>query len=204
MTRVANKKRPLRSGQWLSWSLRTGWRVVSTTIFEWLFNLWLKMWMNYCVIVVDNLHMKGKLSIEAPSVTCFGLVTYRVQGWQLETRCPLCIKKLNSKLKLFSYRCTLNCSKNVSGGRHIVWKQLLPDNDIPSGISLPEVFSWNPIFLAQNSILFQRLSNFRETFFNGFQFPRNLLQWLSTFFYIVKILMSWIFWFSALSFLILA
>jgi hypothetical protein len=31
--------------------------------------------------------------------------------------------------------------ENVSGGRHIVWKQSLPDDDIPSGISLPEVFS---------------------------------------------------------------
>ncbi len=33
-----------------------------------------------------------KLSIEAPSVTCFGLVTFRVKVWQLETGCPLSIK----------------------------------------------------------------------------------------------------------------
>jgi hypothetical protein len=30
--------------------------------------------------------------------------------------------------------------KNVSGGRQIVWKRLLPGNDIPSGIFLLEVF----------------------------------------------------------------
>ncbi len=32
-------------------------------------------------------HRKDKPSIEAPSVTCFGLVTCRVKGWQLETGC---------------------------------------------------------------------------------------------------------------------
>ncbi len=53
--RVANKKRHLRSSQWLSWSLRMGWQVVSTTIFEWLLNLRLKMWTNYPVVAADNL-----------------------------------------------------------------------------------------------------------------------------------------------------
>jgi hypothetical protein len=33
------------------------------------------------------LERKDKLSIEAPSVTCFGLVTCRVKGWQLKTWC---------------------------------------------------------------------------------------------------------------------
>ncbi len=33
------------------------------------------------------LERKDKLSIEAPSVTCFGLVTCRVKGWHLETGC---------------------------------------------------------------------------------------------------------------------
>ncbi len=53
--RVANKKRHLHSSQRLLWSLRTDWQVVSTTIFEWLLNLWLKMWMNYRVVAADNL-----------------------------------------------------------------------------------------------------------------------------------------------------
>jgi hypothetical protein len=176
MTRVANKKQRLRSGQWLSWSLRMGWLVVSTTIFEWLFNLWLKMWTNYRVVAVGNLLINDKPSIKATSVTCFGLVTYRVKGLQLKTGCPLSIKSWSQSL--FSYKCTSVCSKNVSRGRHIVWKQSLPDDDIPSGISLPEVFSKNPIFLAQNSIFFNGFpifkkpsstaSDFRETFFNGF------------------------------------
>ncbi len=52
---VANKKQHLHSSQQLPWSLRMGWQVVSTTIFEWLLNLWLKMWTNYRVAVVDNL-----------------------------------------------------------------------------------------------------------------------------------------------------
>ena len=51
-------------------------------------NLRLKMWTNYCVVAADNLlERKDKPSIEAPSVTCFGLVTCRVKGWQLETGC---------------------------------------------------------------------------------------------------------------------
>jgi hypothetical protein len=44
VTRVANEKQRLHSSQRLSWSLRMGWQVVSTTIFEWLLNLRLKMW----------------------------------------------------------------------------------------------------------------------------------------------------------------
>ncbi len=88
VTRVANKKRHLRSSWRLSWSSRKGWQVVSTTIFEWSLNLQLKMWTNYCVIAADNLlERKDKPSIEAPSITCFGLVTCRVKGWQLETGC---------------------------------------------------------------------------------------------------------------------
>ncbi len=92
VTRVTNKKQRLRSSRRLSWSSRTGWQVVSTTIFEWLLNLRLKMWTNYRVVAADNLLMKDKPSIKAPSVTCFGLVTCRVKGWQLKTRCPLSIK----------------------------------------------------------------------------------------------------------------
>ncbi len=55
VTGVANKKRCLRSSQRLPWSSRTGWQVVSTTIFKWLFNLRLKMWTNYRVVAADNL-----------------------------------------------------------------------------------------------------------------------------------------------------
>ncbi len=44
VTGVANKKQCLHSSQWLPWSSRTGQQVVSTTIFKWLLNLWLKMW----------------------------------------------------------------------------------------------------------------------------------------------------------------
>ena len=35
---------------------------------------------------------KDKLSIEAPSVTCFGLVTYRVKGWHFKTGCVLILE----------------------------------------------------------------------------------------------------------------
>jgi hypothetical protein len=52
---VANKKRRLRSSRRLPWSSRTGWQAVSTMIFEWLLNLWLKMWTNYPVVMADNL-----------------------------------------------------------------------------------------------------------------------------------------------------
>jgi hypothetical protein len=46
------------------------------------------MWTNYHVVAADNLlERKDKLSIEAPSVTCFGLVTCRVKVWHLETGC---------------------------------------------------------------------------------------------------------------------
>ncbi len=55
VTRVANKKRRLHSSRRLSWSSRMGWQVVLTTIFEWLLNLQLKMWTNYCVVAADNL-----------------------------------------------------------------------------------------------------------------------------------------------------
>ncbi len=55
VTRVAKEKQLVCSSRRLSWSLRTGWQAVSTTIFEWLLNLWLKMWTNYRVIVADNL-----------------------------------------------------------------------------------------------------------------------------------------------------
>ncbi len=44
VTGVAKEKRCLHSSQQLLWSSRTGWQVVSTTIFEWLLNLRLKMW----------------------------------------------------------------------------------------------------------------------------------------------------------------
>ncbi len=92
VTRVANKKRHLRSSQRLSWSSRMGWQVVSTTIFEWLLNLRLKLWTNYRVVTADNLLMKDKPSIKAPSVTCFGLITCQMKVRQLETGCPLSIK----------------------------------------------------------------------------------------------------------------
>ena len=45
------------------------------------------MWTNYCIVAADNLLMKDKPSIKVPSITCFGLVTCRVKGWQLETGC---------------------------------------------------------------------------------------------------------------------
>ena len=46
------------------------------------------MWTNYRVVAADNLlERKDKLSIEAPSVTCFGLVTCREKGWHLKTEC---------------------------------------------------------------------------------------------------------------------
>jgi hypothetical protein len=73
--------------------------------------------------------------------------------------------------------------ENVSGGRHIVWKQLLPDDDIPSRISLPEVFERfrGLIFLLLKSDFpcskfdfLQQLSNFQEI-------QENLLQRLSDF-----------------------
>ncbi len=65
-----------------------------------------------------------------------------VQGWLFETGCPLRKLKLKLKLKLvIVIRCSLVCSKTFFGGRHIVWTQSLPDDDIPSRISLPEVFS---------------------------------------------------------------
>ncbi len=89
VTEVANEKRRLRSSRWLPWSSRMGWQVVSTAIFEWLLNLWLKMWTNYCVVAADNLHRKDKPSIKALSVTCFGLITCRGKVLQLKTGCPL-------------------------------------------------------------------------------------------------------------------
>ncbi len=55
MMGVANEKQHLRSSQQLPWSSRTGRQVVSTTIFEWLLNLWMKIWMNYRVVAADNL-----------------------------------------------------------------------------------------------------------------------------------------------------
>jgi hypothetical protein len=75
--------------------------------------------------------------------------------------------------------------ENVSGGRHIVRKQSLPDDDIPSGISLPEVFERfrGLIFLLLNSNFphtkfdsLQRLS----AFFNSFLISSTAFQFSST------------------------
>jgi hypothetical protein len=61
-TEVANKKQRLHSSQQLTWSSRMGWQTVSTTIFEWLLNLWLKMWTNYRIVVADNL-LEGRTGV---------------------------------------------------------------------------------------------------------------------------------------------
>ncbi len=49
VTGVANKKRRLRSSRWLPWSSRTGWQVVSTTIFNdsWIFDWRCDAWQIY-------------------------------------------------------------------------------------------------------------------------------------------------------------
>ncbi len=66
---VANKKQRLHSSQRLPWSLRMGWQGVSTTIFEWLLNLWLKMWTNYRVVAADNLLAKVKVKVIICKIT---------------------------------------------------------------------------------------------------------------------------------------
>ncbi len=162
VTRVANKKRHLCSGWWLLWSSRMGWWVVTTTIFEWLFNLWSKMWMNYRIVTVDNLLIKDKPSIEVPSVTCFGLVTCRMQGWQLETGCPLRKLKLKLKLKLvLVIRCSSVCSKTfseddtLSGRNRFQTMIFLPE--YPFRKSSPKIW-----FSYSKFDILQRLSNFQE------------------------------------------
>ncbi len=69
---------------------------------------------------------------------------------------------------------------------------------------------WFPRYPRKSSSMAFRflwcISTFRNgflIFLNGFLFPRNLLQRLSAFFYIVKILIPWIFCLSAPNFFVL-
>ncbi len=91
--------------------------------------------------------------------------------------------------------------ENVSGGRNIVWKQSLPEDDIPSGISLPEVFERfrGSIFLLLKSNFprlkfdfLQWLSNFREIWENLLQQLSDFLQRLSDFREIQENLLQWL------------
>ncbi len=172
LTGVANKKRRLCSSRRLLWSSRMGWQVVSTTIFEWLLNLWSKMWINYRILAADNLPTG---SIEAPSVTCFGLITCRVKGWQLETGCPLrrlFLSYFNWKAKVISIKSWSNeqlknwKTNQVNPCAHVV-KNLVSKRD-PKFSSLKIWFSstvqWLSDFQEIQENLLQRLSDF----FNGF------------------------------------
>ncbi len=127
------------------------------------------MWTNYRVVVADNLLIKDKPSIKAPSVTCFGLVTYRVQGWLFETGCPLRKLKLKLKLKLvIVIRCSLVCSKTFSED-----DTLSGCNRFQTMIFLPEYSfrkSSPKIQFSRSKFNFlQRLSDFQEI-------QQNLLQ----------------------------
>ncbi len=86
VTRVANKKWRLRSSKQLSWSSRTGWQVVSTTIFEWLLNLRLKMWTNYRVIAVDNL-LEGRTNQVSKRIASLALGSEPVE-WRYSNSRP--------------------------------------------------------------------------------------------------------------------
>jgi hypothetical protein len=120
------------------------------------------MWTNYRVVAADNLLIKDKPSIKAPSVACFGLVTCRVQGWLFETGCPLRKLQLKLKLKLvIVIRCSLVCSKTFSEddtlpGRNCFWTMIfLPE--YPFLKSSPKIR-----FSCSKFDFLQRLSDFRE------------------------------------------
>ncbi len=128
------------------------------------------MGTNYRVVTADNLIKgKDKLSIEAPSVTCFGLVTCWVKGWQLETRCPI---EDYFKLWVLEFNKVNPCAHVVANlvSKTRPWNCQKLENLLGKlGFS----FSKNPIFLTQNSI-----------FFNGFPLSSTsfcFLQWLSSF-----------------------
>ncbi len=120
------------------------------------------MWTNYCVVAADNLLIKDKPSIEAPSVTCFGLVTCRGQGWLFETGCPLRKLKLKLKLKLvIVIRCSSLCSKTFSEGDTSSGR-----NRFRTMIFLPEYPFWKSSpkiqFSCSKFDFLQRFSDFRE------------------------------------------
>ncbi len=174
VTRVANNKRRLHSSRRLSWSLRMGWQVVSTTIFEWLMNLRLKMWMNYRVVAADNL-LIGRTNQVLKCLASLALGSWRDgnsrPGVPLVSKAEVkvtSVEKLKLKLKLWAVEKLKNQSSKSMRARDRKFS----------------VKTRPQIFLAQNLI-----------FFNGstaFRFPRNprkssstafrFLQWLSDFF----------------------
>jgi hypothetical protein len=193
VTRVANKKQRLHSSRRLSWSSRMGWQVVSTTIFKWLLNLWLKMWMNYRVVTADNL-LEGRANRVSKRLASLALGSEPVEWRDGNSRpgVPLedYFKLLH--LKSQSYKQLKNWKTNqVNPCAHVV-ENLVSKRDLK--------FSSLKIWFSSTV---PRISDFQEI-------RENLLQRLSDFFNgflisstVVKIFISWIFWFSAPSFVIL-
>jgi hypothetical protein len=147
------------------------------------------MWTNYRVVAADNLLIKDKPSIEAPSITCFGLVTCRVQGWLFETGCPLRKLKLKLKIKLvIVIRCSSVCSKMFSGddtssGRNR-FRMMIYLPEYPFRKSSPKIrfsrskfdfLQWLSDFQEIRENLLQRLPISKKTSSTAFRF----LQWLS-------------------------
>jgi hypothetical protein len=120
------------------------------------------MWTNYCAVAADNLLIKDKPSIKVPSITCFGLVTCRVQGWLFETGCPLRKLKLKSMLKLvIVIRCSSVCSKtfsedDTSSGRNR-FRTMIFLAEYPFRKSSPKIQ-----FFRSKFDFLQRLSDFQE------------------------------------------
>jgi hypothetical protein len=116
--------------------------------------------------------MKDKLSIKAPSITCFGLVTCRGKVWQLKPGCPLrrlfevtslekySYKYKKLKLKLWAVEKLKNQSSKSMRARGRKF-------GVKTG---PQ------IFLAQNLIFFNG-----STAYRFLQRLSNFPQWLSTF-----------------------
>ena len=118
---------------------------------------------------------EDKPSIEAPSITCFGLITRRVKVWLFETGCPLRKLKLKSMLKLvIVIRCSSVCSKtfsedDTSSGRNR-FRTMIFLAEYPFRKSSPKIH-----FSRSKFNFLKRLSDFQEI-------QENLLQLLFNFF----------------------
>ncbi len=115
-----------------------------------------------------------KPSIKAPSVTCFGLVTWRVKVLQLETGCPLRRLFEVTSLEKLKLKISKAEAKVISSWKNWKTNQVNPCAHVVENLVSKQDPKFSSLKIWFSSMV-QRLSNFREI-------RENILQRFSDFF----------------------
>ncbi len=177
---LANKKQRLRSSQRLPWSSRMGWQVVSTTIFEWLLNLWLKMWTNYRVITADNLLIIiCKITQSAKLLNLQNYISAKLWGLKVIFKERI-ESMLASRSKFLQLGFKSKLLQLASRSKFLQLRSRSKLLKLGSLDNLSEIL-WNPSLISRFPSPKIRFSSLKIQFTStAFQFPRNLRKSSST------------------------